>query len=132
MKLYPGVVALLVVASGCSGGAGVSGDAVGMAPGHRFDPETLRVTAGATVTFVNESPEAHTVTAYEERIPPAADYFSSGGRDGEEAARDDVGAGLIKEDATYEVTFEVAGTYEYFCIPHEDDGMTGTIVVEEG
>ncbi len=29
-------------------------------------------------------------------------------------------------------TFEVTGTYEFFCRPHLGQGMTGTIVVEEG
>jgi plastocyanin len=26
-------------------------------------------------------------------------------------------------------TFDVPGTYQYFCIPHEMAGMTGTVVV---
>lgn len=32
---------------------------------------------------------------------------------------------------TYSFTFEVPGTYDYYCQPHRNQGMEGTIVVEE-
>jgi plastocyanin len=35
----------------------------------------------------------------------------------------------MKEGETFEVTFEVPGTYRYVCLPHEDHGMRGTVVV---
>ena len=47
-----------------------------------------------------------------------------------EAARDDLQGGLIGEGESYRHAFEVAGTYEYFCIPHEGSGMVGTVRVE--
>ena len=59
------------------------------------------------------------------------EYFASGGADSEEAARDLIADSLIAEGETYELTLDEPGTYEYFCVPHEDSGMTGTIVVEE-
>jgi plastocyanin len=98
--------------------------------GRRFEPRAITVQAGDTVTWVNVTDETHTVTAYEDKIPEGADYFASGGSDSQEAASSDLTAGLLKEGDEYEVTFEEPGTYEYFCIPHEADGMTGTVVVE--
>ncbi|WP_227130897.1 plastocyanin/azurin family copper-binding protein [Halorubellus salinus] len=31
----------------------------------------------------------------------------------------------------YSHTFEIAGTYSYYCNPHRGSGMTGEVVVEE-
>ena len=101
-----------------------------MTQGFAFDPERLRVDPGTTVRWVNDSEVGHTVTAYEEGIPERAGYFASGGFDSERAARNDVREGLLAAGETYEHTFDVGGTYEYFCVPHEGSGMTGTVVVE--
>lgn len=99
-----------------------------------FDPEEYTVEVGDEVVWDNPSTRAHTVTAYEDAIPSEADYFASGGFDGEAAAReaweDDFG-GAVRNGETYSHTFEVPGRYEYVCIPHEQGGMVGTIVVEE-
>ncbi len=103
-----------------------------MLDGQRFAPKPLRVAEGTTVEFANESSEAHTVTAYEDGIPDDAQYFASGDFDSEAEARDNLADGLIGQEGTYEVTFGTAGTYEFFCIPHEEQGMTGTIVVDAG
>lgn len=97
---------------------------------NQFEPAELTITAGGTVAFENDSSQSHTVTAYEDEIPGAATYFASGDFSSEEAARADLGAGLIDAGERFEVTFDVPGTYEYFCIPHESQGMKGTIVVE--
>jgi plastocyanin len=121
------VAALLGV---CGGGDGGSPGGVGMVAGQKFDPPTVRVSVGDTVTWTNESPETHTVTAYEDGLPDGASYFSSGGFDSEEDARSNLSNGLIDPDETFEVTFDEPGTYDYFCIPHEGSGMKGTIVVE--
>lgn len=49
----------------------------------------------------------------------------------ERAARDGSDAeGTIEGGDCEEHTFETTGTNEYFCIPHEGSGMTGTITVE--
>jgi plastocyanin len=115
----------------CAGGGGGDDNTVSMQSGQRFEPGTLTVSAGTTVTFVNDSDEGHTVTAYEEELPEGAPYFSSGGFDSEVAARDDVAGGLLSTGEEFEVTFDQPGTYGYFCIPHEGSNMTGRIVVEE-
>jgi hypothetical protein len=33
---------------------------------------------------------------------------------------------------TFSFTFEEPGTYDYFCIPHEDLGMVGSVTVTGG
>lgn len=100
-----------------------------MVPGREFSPSTIRVKAGETVTFENESPEAHTVTAYQSGIAGGAEYFASGGASSEGQARADVAAGLLAEGETFTATFDAPGRYRYFCIPHEDQGMKGVVIV---
>ena len=89
-----------------------------------FDPIGLFVKSGTTVTFRIES-GSHSSTAYQEgngpaevtRIPEDAEAWDSGT--------------LSEQGATFEHTFETAGTYDYFCIPHKSLGMVGRIVVDE-
>ncbi|QLG64061.1 halocyanin [Halorarum salinum] len=89
-----------------------------------FDPIGLFVESGTTVTFRIES-GSHSSTAYQEgngpaevtRIPEGAEAWDSGT--------------VSEEGATFEHTFETAGTYDYFCIPHKSLGMVGRIVVDE-
>lgn len=97
-----------------------------------FRPADIEVGVGETVVWENTSDRPHTVTAYEKSLPEGAEYFASGEFDSEEAAREDWFdgmAGSIEAGETYSHTFEVAGEYLYFCIPHERAGMTGTVVV---
>lgn len=95
----------------------------------QFEPATLTITIGETVTWTNSGSEPHTVTAYEDKLPDGAEFFSSGGDD-EASARDDPQSAFIDGGDSFEVTFNEPGRYEYFCIPHESLGMRGTIVVE--
>jgi plastocyanin len=122
------IVAVCFVVTACS--SGPEPGTVEMVEGQRYDPETITIQAGETVTWVSESDEAHTVTARSDGIPEGAAYFASGGASNEEEARDSLSEGLLESGATFEVTLDRPGTYEYYCIPHESSGMTGTIVVE--
>ncbi|WP_435364177.1 plastocyanin/azurin family copper-binding protein [Haloarchaeobius sp. DYHT-AS-18] len=82
-----------------------------------FTPGTddpLTVTAGTTVKFVWES-NTHNILVTSQ--PEGADW------PGHEP--------IENEGFEYEYTFEVPGTYEYVCEPHESLGMLGEIVVEE-
>lgn len=103
-----------------------------------FEPDAYETTVGETAVWKNTSDAPHTVTAYEGGIPDGAEYFASGGYESEAAAReaweDDFGGSLDPRD-TYEHTFEVPGTYSYFCVPHETEGrhggrMLGSVRVE--
>ncbi len=70
-----------------------------------FQPASLTVGVGGTVTWANNDGDEHTVTAND-------GLFDSG---------------IFGGGATYSRTFGSAGTYAYFCIIHPD--MTGTITV---
>lgn len=89
-----------------------------------FNPIGLYVTSRTTVTFRNKSGR-HSSTAYKKgtasaqvtRIPTNAAAWNSGI--------------LSEQGATFKHTFETAGTYDYFCIPHKSLGMVARIVVDE-
>lgn len=117
---------VLVFLASCAGG----GDTEVHMRGHVFEPATLTISAGDTVTWVNDSDESHTVTAFDESFPADAEYFSSGGASNEEEANDSLPSELIDPGGTFEVTLTQTGSYSYYCIPHQDQGMRGTIIVE--
>jgi plastocyanin len=71
-----------------------------------FQPETLEVTAGTKVVWVNGDDVPHTVRSTE-------DLFRSG---------------TLDTDDVYEHVFSEPGTYEYYCGVHRH--MTGKIVVK--
>lgn len=87
-----------------------------------FAPRAITIRAGETVEWRNVSIMDHTVTAdparaknpAHVRLPPGAEPFHSG---------------TIAPGKVYRRTFPVAGEYRYFCIPHEEQGMLGTITV---
>lgn len=88
-----------------------------------FAPDTVHVESGQTVRWENSSVIVHTVTADPAEaslkesvvLPDGAAPFDSG---------------TLDQDESFEHTFEVPGTYRYFCIPHEGTKMYGTVVVE--
>jgi len=71
-----------------------------------FDPAELEVAAGATVTWTNNDSATHTVESDDETL-----------------MSDDLPNG-----ATYEMTFDEPGTYEYVCGIHPN--MSGTVIVK--
>jgi plastocyanin len=74
-----------------------------------FEPKTLNVQPGATVTWRNQGQHDHTVTA----------------DDGSWGAN-------IPPGGSYSATFRHPGTYYYYCRHHTDDRMEGTIFVGGG
>ncbi|MFC6988266.1 plastocyanin/azurin family copper-binding protein [Haloplanus sp. GCM10025708] len=125
--------AALTSGAGCASlgtARNVDGD-VGMTA-TAFRPATFTVAVGDDVVWYNNSVRAHSVTAYEKSLSDGADFFCTGDFDTEAAAREawDGMRGAIDSGETYRHTFEVPGTYDYFCIPHEQGGMVGQIVVE--
>lgn len=124
-----------VALAGCFG-AGASGDAdydIGMSTS-AFRPVEYAVAPGTTVRWYNTSKSSHTVTALDDEIPDEADYFASGGHDSQAAAVEAWNGGhggALEPSQSYEHTFEVPGTYRYYCIPHEAAGMFGVVEVTE-
>ncbi len=109
---------------GDGGGGGNQVQMITEGSDYIFDPIGLFVESGTTVTWVNAS-GAHSSTAYAEgngpatvtQIPQDAEPWNS--------------ETLSQQGATFDYTFEVPGTYNYFCIPHKTLGMLGRIVVDE-
>ncbi|WP_049903109.1 plastocyanin/azurin family copper-binding protein [Halococcus agarilyticus] len=128
-----GVVA--VGLAGCTGQSSEQGDYdIGMSSSAFLQPENFEPQVGESVVWRNTGSRTHTVTAYESQIPDEATFFASGGFEGTDAARDawlQGGGGGIGSGETFEVTFDVPGTYDYFCIPHERGGMRNEFTVVE-
>jgi plastocyanin len=122
----PAALASCIALAACGGGSGTEVDL----RGHEFAPSTITVVVGATVKWTNDTDEVHTVTAYQDGVPAGGSYFASGGAKSEREARDDLDASLIDRGETFEFRFTNPGTYRYFCIPHESQGMKGTVVVK--
>jgi plastocyanin len=88
-----------------------------------FMPDQVTVSVGDTVEWRNESGVTHTVTADPDlaadpanvELPEGAEAFDSG---------------EVASGESFSYTFEQAGTYRYVCLPHERQGMLGTVVVE--
>lgn len=117
--------------AGCLGGSNSSGPRVTMTGELRFDPADITIDAGRQVTWTNDGGAPHTASAYENAIPADASYFASGGYESEQAVRQSTSArGFLEDGDTYSHTFDVAGTYRYFCLPHEENGMIGRVIVE--
>src|SRR5215210_9246077 len=75
-----------------------------------FDPKTISVNIGDTITWTNDGPSPHTVSADD-------GSFDSGNLD---------------KGATFSQTFDKAGTFAYFCKYHGSKGgvsMAGSVAV---
>jgi len=79
-----------------------------------FVPDEITVSVGDTVTW-EWGTDNHNIAVRDQ--PDGADW------PGEPETHN--------SGHTYSYTFEVAGTYEYVCEPHEANGMEGTVIVEE-
>jgi plastocyanin len=77
-----------------------------------FAPANITVEPGTTVTWVQSGDNPHTTTSYDGLWDSGMIEGGSGG--------------------TFSFTFEESGTYDYFCIPHEDLGMVGSVTVTGG
>jgi plastocyanin len=102
------VLAVTVVATGCGGtgsSAPVATTAVSMAKSYRFDPKTIEIRAGQTVTWTNNDNFTHTVKV-----------------DGQDDHK--VGRGH-----SVSISFDKPGTYHYVCTLHSKD-MHGTVIVQ--
>ncbi|TMT81572.1 DUF5059 domain-containing protein [Haloterrigena sp. H1] len=97
-----------------------------------YEPAEITVSKGDKVAWTYASGEAHSVTAYEDKIPDSAGYWASGGFDSQSAAETgwENGNGAVQPGQSYVHTFAATGTHEYYCIPHEAAGMVGKVIVE--
>ena len=123
LALLLGCLALALVAAGCGGddddNGGGGGGGQQQAPAAtsgggdvtmkdiKFNPSTVDVKVGDTVTWTNDDSVGHDVTG---------DGFKSGS------------AGGIGGGTTFKHKFDKAGTFKYQCTVHP--GMTGEVVVK--
>jgi plastocyanin len=75
-----------------------------------FKPPELSVDAGATVTWTNEDPGAHTVTSG--TVEQDATGAAATSADGTFAS------GQLENGKTFSFSFDEPGTYAYFCEIH--------------
>lgn len=87
-----------------------------------FDPIGVRIEPGQTVRWLANTPR-HTTTAYH---PDISDHTLRIPEDAEPWNSEIVPVGEV-----HERTFEVEGVYDYYCVPHEQVGMVGRIIVGE-
>ena len=73
----------------------------------KFQPATIEVPVGGSVTWTNEDSSPHTATGIDREV---------------------LQSGTLKTGDAYTQQFDTAGTFEYFCEFHA--GMKGTIVVQ--
>jgi plastocyanin len=107
--------ALLLAAITCPTGSHADTTTV-QTSGTTFSPPSVTIQVGDTVKWVRTS-LSHTVTS------------GFGGSDPNVGALFD--APLNGLNQVFHYTFsDTAGTYPYFCRPHELMGMTGTVIVE--
>lgn len=76
-----------------------------------YDPESVEVAAGTTVTWSNEDATRHTVTAGSEDAPDPEAFDLE----------------VDEQGQTVSFTFDEPGTYAYYCVLHPF--MEGTIEV---
>ena len=73
-----------------------------------FNPQTLTVKSGETITWINRDEEPHTVVSVGKKFQKSS---------------------ALDTDQQFTITAGAPGAYEYFCSVHPK--MTGTIVVEK-
>jgi plastocyanin len=102
------LAALALVAAGCGGAARssepVATTEVTMAKSYRFDPHTIEIEAGQSVTWSNEDNFTHTVQV-----------------DGQEDHE-------VEPGESVSIEFDQPGTYHYVCRLHRQD-MDGEVIV---
>lgn len=99
-----------------------SGAAVVEMSGFSFAPAEIEVRAGQTVEWRNVSLFAHTVTCDRDKAADPAHVALPAGAEPFDSGR--VPAGEI-----WRRRFTVPGTYRYVCLPHEERGMLGAVIV---
>jgi plastocyanin len=103
------VVSLVMLVTASQDVLAVDAQVIVVEPGDviswRYDPASLTVTAGSTVTWVNQGTTAVTVTS------PDGLFDSE----------------LLAPGGSFSYTFDTPGTFRYFCVPYPH--MKGEIVV---
>lgn len=98
------------------------------------DHATITVPVGSTVTWTNQannSPHTITFPVAGQPLPslpgdPFTPPMGGSTYDGTQVTN----SGVLEPGKDYSLTFTKAGTYVYYCLFHDQEGMEGTIVVQ--
>jgi plastocyanin len=113
---------LLLAAVGCGRNDKSSENAAIRVKLLAFNPSTVRVRAGTTVTWTDDEPVTHTVTSGAfENVDATTGLRASERPDGRFDGR------LERTGKTFSYRFTGAGEFTYFCSIHK--GMNATVVV---
>jgi len=104
-------------ASAAAGGS----QSVNMTDANEFQPNTLTVTRGTTVTWANTGQSPHTVTDDPSKAANSSDSLLPAGAEPWDS-------GIVAGGGNFS-HIDTPGHYVYFCIPHESLGMVGRITV---
>ncbi|MFB6111995.1 MAG: plastocyanin/azurin family copper-binding protein [Halobacteriaceae archaeon] len=113
-----GVTGTAGMASAQEGGSGPVTVAVGPGGEYVFEPETVYVTPGTTVRWEWES-DFHNIVVQSQ--PSGTNW------EGTEGGQNTT----YNTGHVYEHTFDTMGTYDYVCWPHRNQGMVGSVVVNQ-
>jgi plastocyanin len=91
---------------------------------NRFQPSSLSIPRGATVSWQNAGQTTHTVTADPAKAINKADTALPTGAETWDS-------GSVAGGQSFSRTFDVPGMYGYFCLPHESIGMVATVTVTD-
>lgn len=80
-----------------------------------FEPKSLEIEPGDRVIWINGADEEHNVITFPDGYPRGANAFQS--------------PTMTRAGESFSHRFEVAGTYEYHCVPHLPMGMQGVVIV---
>lgn len=97
---------------------------------YQYSPAELTIKVGDTVRWINASGGPHNVSFYQDKIPAGAADVLNGAMPNRMGP---LSGPLIADSlATYQVSFTnaPAGTYGYYCIPHEALGMKATLTIQ--
>ena len=100
--------ALVLVAAGCGESESsepVATTEVSMAKSYVFEPKTIEIEAGQTVTWTNDDNFTHTVQV-----------------DGQQDHK-------VEQEESVSIAFDTPGTYHYVCTLHRQD-MDGDVIVK--
>lgn len=93
---------------------------VAVGDGLQFDPESFEISVGDTVLWEWVG-GGHNIKYDEGDVPDGTDWT------GTEGSR----TTTYGEGHKHWYTFETAGQYDYYCVPHQSSGMTGSFTVSE-
>ena len=96
-----------------------------------YRPASLTIRLGDAVRWINVSGGPHNVSFYADKVPAGAATVLNGAMANKMS--DLTGELLMAPNAVYEISFAgaPAGTYEYFCTPHEMLGMVASLTISQ-